>query len=720
MADFTQSILRQLKDIYENPRLHLERTGDTLRNKFSGLEAVIRPEGVGMRKMTPKQQEQAAVQAVLDNLGGGGMGALGIIKNKGGNWLTGSVEDALKPLKRTLANPEAITPEMLASNNPAINREYQRRVNDQAINKWIEGPLTRYVKRDMATEGDPVRRLAEQGILHTPMEYNGVSSRAYGPRQAFNNQPYGVAESDLAKAWENISDASVGISKASEYQLPKISQIDTFNGDPVYGSANKKYLIHRAGEGYPYKVEMPGGMRGDSSPTLEGAMENMRRAHRDLVPELRENPWMENLPPEESLYGLSSTRARDLGFPHLIDELSNALNPESGLPRNLLLNPEDFQQMGMERAVRHVDAINKFRQAAMEQAKLKELETSGAMGKVYKEYPENNPMGMVWKEIANIDKAPEGRVIKKGDGYVAVDANGNEIAQRLPNGDVVPPKPQPTPELAYLQGQLTTEGNIMGHCVGGYCDPVASGDTRIFSLRDAKGEPHVTIETGVERPSNKFSDVWDEAMKYVDEDSPGWSSFGEDDPYDVLKSTYGSYVEDPVSTVKSILSNFPEAEKAAASYGANPLPERIIQIKGKQNRAPNPEYLPFVQDFVKSGKWSDVGDLSNTGLIPVGRLTSANTPAKSFLDDLLRLYPKMETPPQGMGSIPEYELLQGLLKNMPGEYASEADIKAYLGGMSPFEPTARYRKFASGGLVSNYQRPLPESAMPGIISNYQP
>lgn len=41
----------------------------------------------------------------------------------------------------------------------------------------------------------------------------------------------------------------------------------------------------------------------------------------------------------------------------------------------------------------------------------------------------------------------------------------------------------------------------------------------------------------------------------------------------------------------------------------------ILQIKGKQNRAPVAEYLPYVQDFVKSGKWGEVGDLQNTGLV---------------------------------------------------------------------------------------------------------
>ena len=35
----------------------------------------------------------------------------------------------------------------------------------------------------------------------------------------------------------------------------------------------------------------------------------------------------------------------------------------------------------------------------------------------------------------------------------------------------------------------------MGHCVGGYCDDVASGQSNIYSLRDAKGKPSVTIET---------------------------------------------------------------------------------------------------------------------------------------------------------------------------------------------------------------------------------
>jgi hypothetical protein len=40
----------------------------------------------------------------------------------------------------------------------------------------------------------------------------------------------------------------------------------------------------------------------------------------------------------------------------------------------------------------------------------------------------------------------------------------------------------------------------MGHCVGGYCDVVRSGGTSIYSLRDPKGHPHVTIEVDGDPP----------------------------------------------------------------------------------------------------------------------------------------------------------------------------------------------------------------------------
>lgn len=41
---------------------------------------------------------------------------------------------------------------------------------------------------------------------------------------------------------------------------------------------------------------------------------------------------------------------------------------------------------------------------------------------------------------------------------------------------------------------LWAEGNKMDHCVGDYCERVETGESTIYSLRDPKNRPHVTIE----------------------------------------------------------------------------------------------------------------------------------------------------------------------------------------------------------------------------------
>lgn len=167
-----------------------------------------------------------------------------------------------------------------------------------------------------------------------------------------------------------------------------------------------------------------------------------------------------------------------------------------------------------------------------------------------------------------------------GTPWVAIDASGKPIE----NSYTGRPAMGASAKEAYLAGRLAEEGNQMGHCVGGYCAGVAAGESRIFSLRDAKGKSHVTIET------------------------------------------------------------MPEGRRVSDNAGGViPLPaESISQIKGKQNRAPNAEYLPYVQDFVRNppeGKaWGEVGDIENTGLhrakgsdVEYNALTNRMFPGKEWL-----------------------------------------------------------------------------------------
>lgn len=47
---------------------------------------------------------------------------------------------------------------------------------------------------------------------------------------------------------------------------------------------------------------------------------------------------------------------------------------------------------------------------------------------------------------------------------------------------------------------LLREGRLMGHCVGSYFPTIQAGHARIFSLRDERNQPHVTIEVQREAP----------------------------------------------------------------------------------------------------------------------------------------------------------------------------------------------------------------------------
>lgn len=162
-----------------------------------------------------------------------------------------------------------------------------------------------------------------------------------------------------------------------------------------------------------------------------------------------------------------------------------------------------------------------------------------------------------------------------------------------------------------LADALKYEGEQLQHCVGGYCPDVISGKSRIFSLRDAKGNPHATIEV---EPSKTLTPEKREAQMGF-----------------LVQRLLG----EGMSEEKAL-------QQAAKLYPESETMQSIHQIKGRGNRAPSEEYLPYVQDFVRSGKWSDVKDLKNTGLIREG--DELMTPSE-HADWLLK---QLNAPPEGM------------------------------------------------------------------------
>ena len=113
------------------------------------------------------------------------------------NWLKGSVEQVVNPLlpHGPKHRDEAL---MLGGNwaRDADTPEGQRQMaHNEAITNWIQSNLTNYIKKQMATHNDPVRKLAEQGIVHIPSEQVGRNRfKANTHRATYGAEQLGKSE----------------------------------------------------------------------------------------------------------------------------------------------------------------------------------------------------------------------------------------------------------------------------------------------------------------------------------------------------------------------------------------------------------------------------------------------------------------------------------------------------------------------------------------------
>jgi hypothetical protein len=530
--------------------------------------------------------------------------SMGIIKERGGNWLDKSIDNQMTMLKREiqyggirppaeqLAEMEArYTPEAMATLTPELRDYVQNNFNMlrplAQIENWIDTKLSKYIRNEMGTESDPIRALAERGVLHVNPDQVGVNryrgtevrSRAGMPR---------LGVSDTATAWEDASD--VAINKTT----PK-----TLLEDRMVGASF-----------------------------------------------LAQYPWMQQVPSDARVYGLDVQKGAPeaLGLDHMIDELKNATRPNTDLPERLRIDANKLDRMSVAQIVEKVADINSWRVENMSKAN-QALANNAAthfdlpFGLGNKTYPET---GLRWAQL------------------------------RMPDGETDP---------TTLQAALKYEGDTMGHCVGGYCDDVAANSTQIFSLRDAKGAPHVTIEV----------------------------------------QPYGSYNEDHMfAELTDKLGRQPTDNELQSALSI--APPRIIQIKGKGNAAPAEKYLPAVQDFISSRTWSDVGDLSNAKMVLIGNgryIPEAKIKEiadRNFVDSFGNKPDQDEDAYQYYNRIRRYnpDMLSEADKNFlnevqNGNFASGGEVLAYAKGGAVtssrrmldglYGTNAKGQRFAEGGAV---------------------
>jgi hypothetical protein len=564
------------------------------------------PEAVALQSLAGQAAQQAMKAAGMGGLEliNRGMMGEGPLRNYvpqhqfvinptgGGNWLKGSVESGLKPLRRQTAGRsdpaemlgrmrERYTPEEIEKLQNGLSRTHvlgtiAELEKDVALNNWVDRNLSNYVKKQMATPEDPVRKLAEQGIVHIPSEQVGVNRyRAPKHREAYGGEQLG--KSEAARAWEDASDVAINAPRAR--------------------TIKENESLYQA------------------------------------------NPWIEKLSPEDRVYALNRPASTQheisgLGFDHIMDVLREDL--ASGRIR-----PEQLSKVSMEQAVRRAFEYDQELAAKMNAARNAQREGLP----VYKEYPE----GFRWVELN-----------KPGSFASESEAMGHSVRGYEP----------PVGHPDWVEG--SGDAGSLGYGHGGW-EAIKSGKAKVYSLVDSKGQPHTTVEVKAGKPWNERSGIFYDNPEL----EPSWQRFSQEASLEEKAKGLNrpsNYIERYPEWLKA---NDPEVYAKHANVFEE-SPPLITQIKGKQNRAPKEDYLPYVQDFVKSGNWSDVGDLGNTGLYSakdvVGYMPEGFTMSRNARQLAIGRARQANDLPDYM-TRPEYEAM--LLKHAPEDiWAAEKAQRA--------------------------------------------
>jgi hypothetical protein len=491
-----------------------------------------------------------------------------------------SIEGEANAVKKPGGNwhPEAV--ERLANSIATVVAEDLGQFRNRALNTWARNRVSKYLNKYAGTSRDPLKDV---------------------------EIPFGEG----TKRWEEVTDAAISARPAADLAA-QIKEAESSGFGLVQRDLVNRELVKNAKPGESiWDVYTQG-----APVTADGPVAALQRGQE----------------------GLKARAALTSYLSHVGDFLRQNADPAK------------LGQYDLVRAVRET-AANDARVA-------KEMEKAAAQSTkdlpVYKDYGD----GFKWVELKLPEKLTEEQAKRVREAtpkeiswnvtpeqeakgtppkYTALDSSGKPIKNSYTEEIAV----GRTPEEAHLFGQLAEEGHTMGHCVGGYCEDVASGATRILSLRDAKGRSHATVEVEPGGDVRRYSPrEWFDNLASADVRQ----RLGEE-PYatNFIQKSEARVLQEQREWAQRVM-----AEPAYKDWLAS-RPESITQIKGKQNRAPNAEYLPYVQDLVKSGKWGEVGDLGNTGLarhpdtgefVPVESLGAAKG---RWQEDVLR---RADEPPE--------------------------------------------------------------------------
>lgn len=462
---------------------------------------------------------------------------------------------------------------------------------------WAQKQLANYLKRDLGAPTDPLLQV-EQELPNLHFGADGLAGMPLKAEDTLDMQTWRDLQDVPYR--KTVYDREKGGKFGRRYveALNSLEDHDALTGGPgatpltPWGAYSGAQLHPTTPTGYV--SDLTHGLT--DGETLPEDVFRVAKEEGFDVP-----AWLEKAPPDTKIWSLVAPTEDSLGFNHVLDYFEAAQNAARNVayrggadalradlagygPRDmqefrralelhdagLSLTPEQIGKTSVADAVRKTAAWNDLLAQGMGGPTNPDLMRGW---QALKEYPDE---GMQWVEFGSA---------------------ADDEAQTA------------------LRAGLNAEGAAMGHCVGGYCDDVQRRGTKIYSLRDKNGNPHVTIETRPDKGLQKTFELGDpDEFNALAE--PAMAELQRRDP--ALYDKWDEMMQEGYGIQEQLRWLQQAAPDIYRSLAPTPTPtESIIQIKGKKNAAPVEEDLPFVQDFVKSRQWGRVGDLSNTGLIPV-------------------------------------------------------------------------------------------------------
>lgn len=554
-----------------------------------------------------------------------------VIKREGGNWVIEPKMDNLyqragfKPnLKETLTELQArYTPEVMAKlddeGRQIVNQGLKDLTERIAMDKWLDSNMKNYLKNEMGTPSDPVRLLIEKREAEILAKFEKDQERAQrmagraeaepDPRRKANmtrqaQQMLADAEAEKTLALQHKSHlppdlqtpesmwtpdelastrkregfAEEGIGKTNASQMWEQMADQAIYPTKAQEIQEFPALLEKRNEAYgklaDYEAKLDQKLRdkflkaGIDEDVLKRFLENSFIVHKadavgeaDIAQKLFDNVKVlpdtshyleyasKNSPWISKVDPKTSVYSGDVSGLNF-DHVIDVIKEDLAAGR---LKPEKLNTLSIEQAVRRTADYD------LELAKKMNAERASSRANlpVYKEYPDE---GLKWVQLN-----------RPSDFAAESEAMGHSVRGYEP----------PVGHPDWVEGSGDT--GRLSYGIGGW-EGIKSGKAKVYSLVDSRGQPHVTIETGKKQKSPTLKDMEKYFSAAQAEAKQLPQGYTDSDVYDIAKR-----------------------------MAQENEPEFINQIKGKQNAKPKDEYLPFVQDFVKSNKWSDVRDFNHTG-----------------------------------------------------------------------------------------------------------